>query len=297
MWRPCALREALLELRIASLERNTAGVNGPATSPTECWRDRDGGIVAQGYSTTADYRLRFPHFATYRFGRTPGAVTAIPEAATSIEALRDRHRRSVLPLALQALGLETLHASGIALPEGVIALCGFPRTGKSTIAYGLHRRGYTLWADDSVVFYSGHTIETIPLPFLMRLRPASLAHFGPAALPFDLGGQLPERRPASGAPAPLAAVFILTRSGPDENAPGRRLQRLGRAASFQAVLAHAQCFSLRERARKQRMLRTYLTLADQVPVVELGFQPGFAKLASVLDAIEQEIGAIVSGAL
>ena len=294
MLQPFALRDALLELRIARADGEIPLLPGAVDGEIDVWRDRDGDIVAQGYTAESYHWLHFPGFATYRFGRTPGAVTAIPEPASSIEAVHDRHRRSVLPLALQALGLETLHASGVVVAKGVVAFCGFPRTGKSTLAYGLHHRGYALWADDSVAVHAGRVVEAIPLPFRIRLRPLSLAHFRADGFAPDLQDDSPGSRPAPDAPARLAAVFILTRTGSDDDT-GPRVQRLPGAAAFHAVLSHTQCFSLRERTRKQRMLEVYLALVGQLPVVEIQFRPGFDKLATVLDAIEQAVSGIVLG--
>src|SRR5829696_203522 len=48
--------------------------------------------------------------------------------------------------------LETLHASAVVAPAGVVAFCARSATGKSTLAASLHRRGYDLWADDAVVW-------------------------------------------------------------------------------------------------------------------------------------------------
>jgi hypothetical protein len=295
VWPPCALRDALLELRISSAEREMRLRPEVVDTEVDTWRDHDGDIVAQGYTAAGHHWLHFPDFATYRFCTRPSAVTVMPEATTSTDALHDWHRRTVLPLALQALGLESLHASGVVVPEGVIAFCGFPRTGKSTMAFALHRRGYRLWADDSVVIHAAQVVQAIPLPCHIRLRPASRAHFG-------MNGHVPDPRdewsgpPLSDAPMPLAAVFVLTRGGAGDETSGFRVRRLSSAAAFHAVLSHAQCFSLRERARKQRMLEAYLALAARLPVVEVRFQPGFDKLPAVLDAVEHTISGIVSPA-
>jgi hypothetical protein len=261
----------------------------------DVWRDRDGDVVAQGYTVAGVHWLHFPGFGSYRFDETLGPITAIPAPATSADAIRDCHRRFVLPLALHALGVETLHASGVVVPDGVVAFCGYPRTGKSTLAYGLHRRGYPLWADDSVALHASPGIEAVPLPFRIRLRPTAVAFFGgDGATPSP--DELPDPRPPHANAGLLTAVFVLSRGTSAEPEAGPRVRRLPPDAAFHAVLAHAQCFSLRNRTRKQRMLEFYLALAARVPVFELRFEPDFDKLAAVLDAVEQATSCCVSGA-
>ncbi len=279
MLSPSDLRDALLELRI---EAGGAIQPPPPGLEVDLWRDRDGDVVAEGYTTEHHHWLRLPGFATYRFGRAPGAVTAIPAHETSSEAVVDCHRRFVLPLALQAFRLEVLHASGVVIPGGVVALCGLPRTGKSTLAFGLHRRGYPLWADDSVALDATEGVTAIPVPFHIRLRPASRAYFAAEAGPTSTRPGA-AASPASRAGAPLAAIFVLSRI---RDGAGPRAQRLRAAAATPALLHHAQCFTLRDRARKQRMLEQYLAIAGRVPVYELRFQPSFRELPAVLDAVE-----------
>ena len=55
-------------------------------------------------------------------------------------------------MALHAHGDEAIHASAVLLGDAVVAFCGRSQTGKSTVAYGLHRRGCRVWADDTLVF-------------------------------------------------------------------------------------------------------------------------------------------------
>ena len=95
--------------------------------------------------------MHLPRVATFRFDDSSSEVTAFAEPSCSGEALRDTFQRCVLPMALQARGLEALHASGVCIPRGVAALCALADTGKSTLAYGLAMRGRALWADDAVV--------------------------------------------------------------------------------------------------------------------------------------------------
>ncbi|MFS8085192.1 MAG: hypothetical protein ACMG6H_06145 [Acidobacteriota bacterium] len=188
-------------------------------------------------------------------------------------------------MALQVCGREVLHSSAIRSTAGVTALCGVSEAGKSTIAYGLSRRGYFLWADDTVAFeISESGGSSILLPFNVRLRPASAAHFdveetdpadGLAHYDFPLGHET----------APLVTVCILRRA--DCSQSPVVVTRLSLAEAFSAALDHACCFIPQSDERKRRMIHSYLDLAAQTPFFDICFQPGLENVPAILDAVEQ----------
>ncbi|MGC4081799.1 MAG: hypothetical protein QM736_06755 [Vicinamibacterales bacterium] len=92
------------------------------------------------------------------------------------------YRRSVLPMALQMLGAEALHASAVATTRGIVCFSARSGIGKSTIAFGLRQRGFPQWADDGVVFRAGEgRVLATPLPYQARLRPTSQTLLGVTA--------------------------------------------------------------------------------------------------------------------
>lgn len=93
--------------------------------------------------------MHLPDVAAFRLGME---VVAFPLPSAPPEPASDAFERSVLPMALQALGGEALHASGVLGPSGLVALCGDSGTGKSTLACALNAYGYLFWADDAVAF-------------------------------------------------------------------------------------------------------------------------------------------------
>ncbi len=213
--------------------------------------------------------------ATFRFG--PSGVEAIAREDVATEKIRDAHRRTVLPLALQALGQEVLHASAVAVDDGAVAFCAKSGIGKSTVAYSLARRGHPACADDAVAVEFGRRgPELIPLPFALRLRPASAAYYGEDAQTIEV--QHPVAR------QPLAAVCVLQRED-----KGAGVRRLGRAEAFPALLAHAYSFGLNDEPRRRRMVQHYLSLASEVPVLRVDLGPGLSTLAGTLDEIEAAV--------
>jgi hypothetical protein len=239
------------------------------------WRDDADAVVALGHTVGSNHWVHLLGVGAFGFPVHAGGVTAIPEPGIGPGIIEDAFRRMILPLALQAHGHEVLHASAVRTPAGVIALCARSGTGKSTIACALSTRGHLLWADDAVCFERGDAgIDALPLPFTLRLRPASAAFF--ADRPVDNGLKSPEGRER------VAAVFVL------ERAPGAQgdLERLGPADAFPTVLAHGYCFTTNDRERTGAMVRNYLELVDRVPTFRLTFSEGLDRLDNLLDMIE-----------
>ncbi len=248
---------------------------------TQVWRDLDGVVSALCLRRDGQRSIEFPGIARFFVRDDRSCVTAVPHADCRLDEVVDTYRRAAVPVLLQALGTEVLHASAVHTAHGVIGLCAVARTGKSTIAFALARRGYRIWADDALaVELSSDPVRTIPLPFEVRLRPSAAAYF-------DSRGFAPEpptARPASDDGAqPLSALVVLRRRS---GAP-LTLRQIPPARAFAALLPHAYCFSLQELDDKRRIIERYLDLARRVPVYEIEFQPDFESLPAVLDALER----------
>lgn len=281
----------MLTLSIAPAGDETpAGILQEAAA--EVWRDQDGTVCAYGYSRGDERWLHLPGLASFRFNTTSEEVHAIPTRSAHPELIYDAFYRTVVPLALQVRGLEVLHASAVEMYGGVVALCAVKETGKSTLAYALGERGYPVWADDAVaVVPSEIPARVLPLPFTLRLRPASAAFFGReprhSPQPVVRTGSIGARA----ASMPLKAVCVLQRK---EDLPDSRpvhVQRLHAADAFAGVLAHAYCFTLEDPTRKQRMMQQYLDLVGCVPVFGVCFQTGLHHLPDILDGIMEAVAA------
>jgi hypothetical protein len=274
------------------LKLRFAGPAGHAPDPpaedapgVHIWLNKRGGVVATGFSQGGRYWMAWPHLATYAFDLSDSFITAYAHPGAPLQTIWDTYRRSVLPMAMQVRGWEALHASAIVSRHGVVAFCAVSETGKSTIAYGLRRRGFPQWSDDGVVFRAAHPeILTVPLPFETRLRPGSLDIFGeyPSA-----PQRLPDNSPGEQIhtdPQPLAAICVLTRT---ENGNGERprISDVPPATAFTAMLTHAHEFDPSDSGRRARMMETYLALVDRVPVREVTFAPDREQLDFLLDAV------------
>ena len=261
-----------------------ANVVPPRESQAEAWRDHEGMIYAYGQVLGNDHWMHLPGLASFRFSSHGEEVAAAVTGAEPDELVLEAFHRRVLPMAVQVRGREVLHASAIRGPLGVVTFCGVTHSGKSTIAFGLNQRGYSLWADDMVAFeVSDRGAVAVSLPFRPRLRKSAAELF---AVDTTVG-MIPryDAAPPGTDTAPLAIVCILRKESAAASAVA--IRRLSSADAFATVLDHACCFLPQAAERKRLMVRHYLELVAVTPIFEVCFQPGLANLPVILDEIEQ----------
>jgi hypothetical protein len=256
-------------------------VPAPDEPGVEVWKHSDGTVIAFGGSRDQGHWMQLLNVGLFVFGEEADVVTVFPDGGVSHELVDDGFRRAVLPMALQVLGRDVLHASAVLGEVGVIAFCAVSETGKSTVAYALDRRGYRLWADDAVAFrIDNAAVTAVPLAFTLRLRQATSEFYGVQAGTDELIEPATAER--------LAAICVLERVGDADEDPA--IERLAGADAFPAVLTHAYCFSLADEARKARMTASYLELVDRVPVFRVRVRSGLDHLQPLLDRLEQAVG-------
>jgi hypothetical protein len=261
---------------------SAAGVPGvgPGRTPVQTWTDLADVVCAYAYAGEGWWAMELPQLATFKLdlsARSTIRVFARPGASRDL--IEDLYRRSVVPLFMQALGRETLHASAVNGERGVLAFCGDRGTGKSTIAYGLARRGFAQHADDTLVLnLDAGAVKTVPLQFAPRLRPAARTFFGYGAGISDFPDGQETRA------EPLATVFILRR---DDACGDPRVRRLPPPAAFDALLRHAHCFEPGNPVQRRRLLQNYLDISTKVPVFGVSFAPGLEGLERLLDKLLQ----------
>lgn len=282
----------MFDLRFAPVDPWHPPPLDAANPDIELWRDNDGTICAYGGSPDGMYWIHLPGVATFRFSLENAQITATADASAARGPIVDAYYRTVLPLALQARGIEVLHASAVRIRGGIVALCGIKETGKSTIAYALSQRGYSLRADDAVPFTTSEdTVCALSLPFTIRLRPSSAAFFEIDGMRDTRSSLLDARTQVALSPEGLAAVFVLQRNAAGLSTAPPSVTRLTASAAFTSALTHAYCFSLRDESHRSRMVQHYLELAARVPIFEVRFGAGLDWLPAITSAIEDAVAA------
>lgn len=284
---PAGLRQALVSgLVPRPLTRHVGPVptfDAPPPRVKE-WHDARGRLVARSTTEGAFHWMDIAGVGTFRFPVTvpddlrPQVAVAPHPGATPADT-EDFYLRTVMPIALQAYGLEALHASGVSFAGfGVVALCGRPTAGKSTLAFALAERGHAHVADDAVVFDPG-SLRVLPLPTAARLRRRSAEHFGmprKSQVFVSLAGWDEE----AARPLPFGAAVFLERG-----ADRLTLRRLDPRAAFNDLLAESYAFTMSDVDRKRALLSSYMGLASRLPVYRLSYPDGLEHLAEACDAV------------
>lgn len=266
-----------LVLRLAGPRDPAPPVLRPPDPSVDIWRDNAGEVCAYAYSIAGRHCMDWPAIARFCFDEPGDTVLAWAAPGVAAHAIERVHRRGVVPAALQRLGFETLHASAVSLPAGVVGFLGHAGAGKSTLARAFTAvSGAYPWADDTLILAVDEAeTAAVPIPFDVGLRPSSARHFGDVA-----SGIIT----ASDGPAPLAALMMLERGSPSIAATP-----LDARNAFGSVLPHACTFSMTDAIRRRQMVEHYLTLAAQVPVFRLAYPTDFAALADVVDLIARTV--------
>jgi hypothetical protein len=253
---------------------------------SEVWYDYAGVLRAIGHTVNSEPWIHVLGVATYHLAANHTVITAYPHSNASTNDIVDRYHRNTLPLALQLQGLSVLHASSVQNEHGVMGLCAFSMTGKSTLAYGLQERGYSLWGDDALVLVPGkQQIMSLPLPFRMRLREASAHHYQLSLAEAAPRWESATTQKACSDLVPLRALVILARSEKQEAVV--QATRLEPTGAYSALFDHLFMMHFIDETLRRKTLQSYLQLVAAVPVFRVTFRSGLEHLPRLLDTLEQ----------
>ncbi|MEO5929530.1 MAG: hypothetical protein ABIR47_06335 [Candidatus Kapaibacterium sp.] len=220
-------------------------------------------------------------------------VIVDPVAGADERVLRLYLLGPVLALLLQQRGRLVLHGSAVATASGVAAFLGESGAGKSTIAAGLHRRGYPAVADDLVSIDTAYDPPAIDPGFpLLKLWPDAATGLGydPLAMPvlrpgaekraLELPGDFPD--------APLHPLRIYAITTGETNA----IEPLTPRDGMIELMRHTYIAPILERmgAAPANMMQC-AGLAARVPVFRLHLHRSITDLPDLLDIIERDLGA------
>jgi hypothetical protein len=156
-------------------------------------------------------------------------------------------------------GLELLHASAVEVEGRTIAFASITGGGKTSLALALLERGATLVCDDIVALSAGGRLVAHPGPGLMNVsrRRGRSNELGERLAVFGEEEWVETRERASG-PRELAAIFLLSRGGPDTD-----IRRV--AATALDLIAHSVCLPAGIARRRSQFL-VFSRIANEVPV-------------------------------
>ncbi|HEX4463845.1 MAG TPA: hypothetical protein VH042_04305 [Solirubrobacterales bacterium] len=264
----------------ARLESSWSGSASP-----KAWRGRLGDDQVFAIERGREGDLLFRYGARARFHldakrRRLGCAPSDPAGAAWRRMLLTR----VLPNVGIAHGYEALHASAVLTDRGVVAIAAASGTGKSTLALELVKRGWPLFADDTVVLgRRGETIEAYPAAPFVNL-PAAAGDV--RSLGTDLGLVDGERWVAvanpAGAAAEVAAIVLLERE------PGQLLGA-GPAGGSPLVLAPFMLGLPDDEGRDSARFALYADLVERAQLLRLTADAAL-RPADLAEMLERALG-------
>jgi hypothetical protein len=281
-----------LSLRSAGeLDSVWSGASGPAR-----WR----GVLGDGVSLTIEHGVEddvlFAYGEQARFRLSPdmGRLDCAPSQASP-----DWQRAllgKVLPVVSLIRGYEALHAGVVDSPEGLVAIAGPSGAGKSTLATELLRRGWPLFADDTLTLESEDgTVRAHPGTPHMNLDLSHPEAIEPRAVGRTLHILAGERWLTAHAtvahPRPVRMICLLER-GPSLALESRHL------ASSPLLLAPYMLSLSNDAERERSRFCLYADLMESTSLVRLtaGYEHRPTQLADELErALAQSAAALAEG--
>lgn len=206
----------------------------------------------------------------------------------------------VLGFVLRLRGINTLHASAVAIEGSACAFVGASGSGKSSLAAAFARRGHAVLSDDvTPVAEHGGAFVAHPAYPRLRLWPDSVEGlFGDAdCLPrivpgwdkrfVDLAGT---RFRFQREPLPLAAIYLLD---PQPGPPS--IEAVGAREAVMGIVADTYASYLLDRGRRATEFEFVARLVDAVPVRRLRRGDDLQRAGQVCDLVVQDMHAFVPG--
>lgn len=196
----------------------------------------------------------------------------------------------VLGMALHQRQLFVLHASAVATPAGVAVFMGDSGWGKSTLAAGLHTRGFTLLSDDIVaVRLDTGNFDVYPGIPECKLCEDALSLLGQTfsseqyRIPME--EKVLHRMPCDREhdPLPLARIYVL--SGALET----RIVPIPPAAAAMELVRHTYGVTILHRFDKAGHFQRAVTVAARVPAFRFERAFGQDEFPTLLQLIEDDL--------
>jgi hypothetical protein len=210
----------------------------------------------------------------------------------SLDAARLDVIGRVLAVALHVRGAVCLHASAVALGNGVIAFLGAKGFGKSTIAGALTRAGARLVTDDTLRVEPGYPPIAFPGVHELRLRSDAAMRLQPLLRDARILGDRHVIRDLGAdqievAPGPLSAIYLLSPAPSLDGGVATRLAPLAPVPAALSLVRNAKLAPLLGGGDAVTLLDRIITVASAVPVQLLQVARDFSRLDDVVaDVLE-----------
>lgn len=250
----------------------------------------DAAIRVRAYRAGDDFVLEYDDTGTFVVSTCGREIAWHPGASASTASARLDVLGRVLPMALHASGVPTLHGSAVAIGGRVIAFLAPKYHGKSTLAYALVSAGARIVTDDALAIDPGPPAMARPGVHIVRLFSDAASRLGVSRGDRSAGGgkvsldALPDEQRMR-EPAPLDALYLLA---PVEAVAGASAARRVAVDSITAALSlvrHAKLGPLLGRGEAPVLFEQAVSLARVVPVYALHVARDLARLDEAVTEI------------
>jgi hypothetical protein len=189
----------------------------------------------------------------------------------------------VLPMALHAAGLITLHGSAVAVNGRAIAFLAPKYHGKSSLAFALVSAGAKLITDDALPVTLDTPALARPGVHCVRLFSDSASRLGiPDAMIESARGkvnmdELPDEQRMQ-TPSPLDAIYLIVPAPAQEGAPPIRRERVDSVTAALSLVRNAKLGPLLGRSEAPLLFERAVALARVVPVYALSVMRDLSRL-------------------
>jgi hypothetical protein len=245
----------------------------------------DGQDFAIEWGRDGDLLFRYGRRAHFHLDAGRGRLGCAPSDPAAVAWRRVLLTR-VLPNVGIAHGYEALHASGVMTDRGVVAIAAPSGTGKSTLALELIKRGWPLFADDTVMLgRSGEAIEAHPsAPFInLPAVAGDLGWLGTCLERVDGERWVGVADPVATS-SQVAAIVLL------ERGPGKRLGAL-LASESPLALAPFMLGLPDDEGRDSARFALYADLVEKAQLLRLTAEEA-QRPADLAEALERSLGLV-----
>lgn len=255
--------------------------------PYDRWLAPAGNVIAEFYRITGGYLLRFPCEVDFEIFPEIGVVRRIPAPQADADHLDSLYHNAVLPIVGNHRDGLFLHGSAVTISGEAVAFLGLSRSGKTTLAAAMAKRGHALMTEDVIeleVSSSGFDLQ--PKPTGLRLFSDSAAYLM-GEEPVDQGANIKRSVPPQAgfaigaAPARLSHIYFL---GQDRTAP-LSIRSMPPSNALREMLNHAFILDVEDKRRLNAHFGRIADLCEKIPCFALDYPRRYTELDRVIEAI------------
>lgn len=257
------------------------------TEPYDRWLTPDGGVTAEFHRHAAGILLRFPDQADFVIPADLQQIVCTPVPDMDVSTVNSLFENSVRPAIGNHAGSLNLHGSAVVMGGRALAIMGYSRRGKTTLAGALAREGFPFLTEDVLalsISSSGYLVS--PQRAVLRVFADSAAYLLNSGDPAAERGEKRELAAGSFFPSaehsvPLGAICIL---GPGET-DKVSIRPLDQAGFLAEIMQHSFILDVEDRTALREHFDRLAGLAGHVPCYLLDYPRDFSQLPTVVEAI------------